>query len=234
MIKRISNGENQNADNLMKRHVQSGGCCGESANECEYSLTYTQSNAVNTLNITEDGATRALTCAPATTSAADVRAGILASLEAAGYEDWGEPNGVTVVDNGSTLTVTIVSDVPMVSLVHAGGTATFTAKCNKVGLCNYVIAAYTGGASGAAATNLVINGVTYNLGTITPGTTSAANVKTAVEGAITSAALQHTTVTVTANGSTSYDITINALPDVNFILGGTWLTRGDCVQDYVA
>lgn len=240
MIRRILVPD-QNADNFLKLHKTESGCCGDSGNVCQYDVTFTQANTISLLNVTEDGATVALACVPATTSAADTLAAIKATLFANGYEDDGDPDfeGVTVVDNGSTLTVTITGDIIPVSLTTSGGAATFNQDCTLVGLCTFATAAaspYAGGTTGSAATTLRINGVNYDIGTVTPGTTSAATVKTAIETQLASAGVSGT-ATVTTNGSggtQTYNISIAGSEFENtFVLAGQILGRSACAQSFV-
>lgn len=227
MIKRLSVPD-QLSDNFLKMTTGDSPCCGDNLTVCEYDVTYTQSNTVSLLNITEGGVARALPCVPATTSAADVKAAILAALVAAGYEDSGEGTGVTVVDNGTTLTVTILGDVVAVSLTHSGGTATFNQDCTKLGLCTFTLAAITGGTTN----NMRINGVNNALGTITPGTTSAATVKTAVEGALTAQGVSGT-VAVVASG-TDYTVTITLSEiDNTMQINNAYFAKSACAQFYV-
>lgn len=220
------------SDNMLKMTQQGNPCCGGGLAICQYDVTYTQARTLTLLNITEGTTAKALPCVPATTSAADVRTAIINSLKAAGYEDDGNGPGVTVVDNGSTLTVTITGDVVAVSLTSSGGTETFNQDCTKLSLCNYTVT----GSAGGSTNNLHINGVDYALGAITPGTTTASEVTTAVGGALTSAGVSGTASTTTtgSSGSTRYNITITASEQSNtFVLNGEYLTRSACAQYYV-
>ena len=235
MIRRILN-QTQNADNLLKLNKAESPCCGDTATDCEYSLTYTQSNAVSVLTITEDCVARALPCVPATTSAADVRTAIVNALATAGYEDLTDDlnsNGVTVTDNGSTLTVVIVGDVVATSITHAGGTASFTAACTPVELCTFTIAEWTGGTTGSAGTTMYINGKAYDTGTATPGTTSTGTVDTNITALLASAGVRGA-VAVTVDGSNDYGVVITGTEARNtFVLGGTRLVRSACALDWV-
>lgn len=227
----------QNTNNMFKMTGGDSGCCGDTVTECQYTATYTQANSTTLLNIIDpDGTARALPLVLAGAStAAQAQAAILAALIAAGYEDDGNPDypGVVVTDLGTTLQIVITGNAEIVSLVASGGTSTFDADCTLAYLCTFTRSAYTGGASGAAATDLYINGVAYNLGTITPGTTSAGSVSTAVQTQLTAAGVSGTASTV-ANGSTDYAITITgAEQGTTFKLNGTFLTRSACAQSYV-
>lgn len=238
MIKRLLVPD-QNSDNLFKMTAGDSGCCGDTVTECQYTASYTQSNTTTLLNILENGVARALPLVlGANSTAAQAQAAVLAALVAAGYED--DDNavfpGVVVTDEGSTLKIVITGNVEVVSLVASGGTATFDADCTLVSLCTFAFTGYAGGASGAAATNLRINGVTYNLGAITAGTTSASDVSTAVNAALTSAGISGTAATTTtgSGGSQTYNITITGSESDNTIqLNGVFPTRSACAATYV-
>lgn len=238
MIKRLLVPD-QNPDNLFKMTTGDSGCCGDTVTNCQYTATYTQSNSVSALNILEKGVARQLPLTIGTnSSAATVQAALLAALVAAGYED--DENqlfpGVVVTDLGSTLQIVITGNVEVVSLVASGGTSSFDADCTFISLCNYAVTGYAGGASGAAATNLRINGAVYNLGAITPGTTTAGDVSTAVQSALTSAGILGTASTTTtgSGGSTTYNITITGSESDNTItLNGAFLTRSACAGTYI-
>lgn len=233
MIKRLLVAD-QLSTNFLKTTKGDSPCCGDGLDVCEYTVTYTQANTVSLLNITENSVARALACVPATTSAADTKAAILAALIAAGYEDDSVGgDGVTVVDNGSTLTVTILGDVVPVSLTTSGGVVTFTALCDSVSLCTFTLEDYAGGATNT----LTINGVDYSIGAITPGTTTAGDVDTAIEADMTTAGVLGSSNTTTegSGGSTTYNIIITGSEQANtFALNGSYLERSACAQDYVA
>lgn len=233
MIKRLLVAD-QMADNFLKTTKGDSPCCGDGLEICEYSVTFTQTQTISLLNITEDGVARALASVPATTSAADTQAALLASILAAGYEDSTDgPTGVVVVDNGSTLTVTITGDIVPVSLTTSGGAEEFTALCDQVSLCTYTLEDYAGGATNT----LRINGVDYALGAITPGTTTAGDVDTAIEADMATAGVSGASATTTegSGGDTTYNIIITGSEQENtFVLNGSYLERSACVQDYVA
>jgi len=229
----------QNAANVLKMTAGDSGCCGDTRTACQYTATYTQSDALTRLNILDDdGTAKALTVAPATTSAADVQAALLNALLAYGCEDDNDPNfvGVVVTDLGSTLQVVITGDVTCVSLTNAGGTAAFDADCTQIYGCTYSITGYAGGSAGVAATNLYINNAVYNLGAITPGSTTAGAVSTAVQNALTSAGVTGTVSTTTTGtgGSQTYNITIaESTHTNNFILNTTALTKSGCANVFI-
>lgn len=229
----------QNPNNLFKLTAGDGfPCCGETVSDCQYTASYTQANSVSALTILENGANRVL---PLTigggSSATVVRDAILDALYAAGYEDDDNTTwfGVVVNDLGTTLEVIITGAVVAVSLTASGGTATFDADCNIVGLCTFAITGYAGGTTGTAATTLRINGGAQDIGTVTPGTTTAGTVATAVQGALTAAGVAGTaSVTTTGSGgSQTYNITITGSESDNtFALNGVLLSRSACASTY--
>ena len=235
MIKRILN-KDQNPDNFLQMNDNTG-CCGDDAPACQYQATYTQANSVSVLNVLDEkGAAKALplTIGGGATAAA-VQAALLAAIVAAGYEDDSDEEfpGVAVVDLGTTLQITITGTLPVVSLVASGGTSSFDADCKKANLCTFTLNTYLGGASGAAATDLYINGVAQNLGTVTLGTTSASTLQTAVNSALTAGGVLGT-ATVTANGSTSYNIVIVGSQGTNhFRIQTARFTRSACAPSYI-
>lgn len=238
MIKRLLVPD-QNADNMFKMTAGDSGCCGDNVTDCQYTGVYTQANTVTLLNIEEDGATRALPLVLAGAStAAQVQAAVLATLFAAGYEDDDNPNfpGVVVTDLGTTLEIVITGNVVVLTLIASGGTTTFDADCSVENLCTFAITGYAGGTTGTAATTLRINGGNHDIGTVTPGTTSAGTVATAVQGALTAAGVAGTAAVTTtgSGGSQTYNITITLSESQNtFVLAGTYLTRSACAAVYV-
>ena len=230
----------QNANNLLKATKHELGCCDGTELDCQYTASYTQSGTVSVLTITEDGVDRALPLVlGANSTAAQAKAGVLASLAAAGYynDDNSDWPGVVVVDAGSTLDIIITGDIIAKSLTHSGGTATFDPDCVKKNLCTHTATAFTAGAGSV----LRINGVSYSIGDITAGTTTASTVKTSVEAALTSAGIT-ATATVTTNGSggtQTYNVSIAAVhATVTMYLVGAsgvkfYLERSGCVQTYV-
>lgn len=238
MIKRFSVPD-QNAANVLKLTAGDTGCCGDTRTACQYTATYTQADALTAVNILDDaGNAKALTVAPASTSAANVQAAILAALIAYGAEDDDNPTfpGVVVTDLGSTLQVVVTGDITMVSLTNAGGTASFDADCTLLYACTFAITGYAGGSASTAATDLYVNGVAYNLGAITPGSTTSGAVSTAVQTALTTAGVQGTAATTTtgSGGSQTYNITITTSENANiFILNTIVLTKSACAQIYI-
>lgn len=230
----------QNANNLLKSTKHELGCCDGTELDCQYTGNYTQSGTVSVLTVTEDGVDRALPLVlGANSTAAQAQAGVLATLEAAGYydddnRDW---PGVIVTDAGSTLDIVITGDIVVKSLTHSGGTATFDADCTKSNLCTHAATGFTAG----AGSTLHVNGASYSIGDITAGTTAASTVKTSVESALTSAGITATaTVTTTGSGGTqTYNVSIAAVAaNVTMYLVGAsgvkfYLERSACVQTYV-
>lgn len=235
MFRKIHNTE-QNAANTLKLYESESGCCTDGALEqCQYDVTIPTANAVNSITIKDaTGANKTLTFSPAVTGAVDVKAAIKAAIEAEGYED--DTDVVASVSSAAVSTNTIYSitgEVVVVSMVHNGATSVnATAKCDRVSNCTFAVDAYPGGAANA----MTISGTDYALGAITPGTTTGPQVKTAVEGALTSAGVTGA-VTVTTNGSggsTTYNISIVALSTSAFDINDEQLVRSDCQAAYIA
>lgn len=232
----------QNAANFLKLTEGETGCCGDNSIDCQGTATYTQANSISLLNILEkDGTATALPCVVAGGASAETaKAAILATLIAAGYYD--DDNevwpGVTVTDLGTTCSVVITGDIDLVSLTTSGGAVNFTNKCSVAGLCTFTTTGFTAGAGSVVH----INGESISIGDITPGTTSAATVKTSVESALTTAGISGTTVTVTTTGTggtQTYNITIALAPaQTTFYFVGASLVpfypvRSACAQYYV-
>ena len=230
----------QNANNFLKGTTHELGCCDGTQLDCQYTGSYTQANSVTLLTIEENGVSLPLACViGANATAAAAKTAIEATLTAAGYYEDGEGAvGVTVVDGGSTLDITIVGDIKVLTLTASGGTTTFTAKCVLKNLCTFAVTGFTAG----AGSTLTTNGDVQALGTITPGTTSAADVKTAVEAAILASGITATaTVTTTGSGgSQTYNVSFAAIPSQTtlYLTGASgvkfYLAASGCAQTYTA
>jgi len=214
------------------------GCCGDTLPICQYTATTVTAQNIDTMIIAVGGVNRTLTFPAAVGAgalAAVVQAAIQTLIVAQGYEDDGvAPKGVVVTAVSTNLSIVITGDVVPISITTATpAISAFDADCTVENQCTYTIENYAGGATNS----MVINGTAYALGAITPGTTSGATVKTAVDGAFTSALITTGTVVVTLTGSgvgTLYTIAIPGLPsDTEITLGGNYLGRASCVQVYV-
>jgi hypothetical protein len=236
MLRRILVAD-QNANNTLKLYKAESPCCGDGGTLCEYSLTFTQATGVTSITVEEDGANVAIALSPATTSAADVLAELKTKLYAAGYEEDNEgAAGIVVTDLGSTLSVVITGDIIPVS-VASGGTVTFTAACTQILLCTYSLTGYAGGTTGTSATTLKVNGVSYDIGTVTAGTTTSGDVDTAITADLTTSGITFSGVTVTttgSGGSQTYNITITGADSTaTIVLADAYFTRSDCAEDWI-
>ncbi|MGL6008475.1 MAG: hypothetical protein ACRC1D_03385 [Culicoidibacterales bacterium] len=230
----------QNPDNFLKMTKHEMGCCDGEQRDCLHFGQYTQANSVTVLTIEEDGKSVDLPCviaANATASAAQTA--IKTALTTAGYyEDGDGAAGISVVDAGTTLDISIIGDIKVLTLTASGGTTTFTARCKKQNLCIFAATGFTAGAGSI----MKINGADQSLGTITPGTTTAADVKTAVEAALTAEGITSTaTVTTTGSGgSQTYNISVVNIPSASTLalVGASgivlYLVPSNCVQTYTA
>ena len=235
MFKKILNPD-QNADNIIKLNAGETGCCGDMSNACQSSIDYPKSQALVSISVKEGATTKNISVpVPANSTSAALALVVRNALLASGYEQDEESTekSVSVITGGTNHTLTIVGDVEVVNLVHASGTVTTIAKkCAKKMLCTASLFAYAGGAAGAAATDMQVNGTKTNLGAIVGGTTTAAAVKTAVEGALAAGMVTGAVVTVT--GTTTYDITIaNAERNDTLKLNGVYLAKTGCAVLWV-
>lgn len=229
----------QNANNFLKSTSGEMGCCGDSVLDCQYTATYTQANSVSALTIVENGADVVvpLTIAGAAT-AATVQAALYAALALKEYYDDDNIDwpGIVVTDLGTTLQIVITGNINVKSLTASGGTSTFDADCTVEGVCTFAATGFTAG----AGSEMHINGSTQSLGTITPGTTTAADVKTAVEAALTAEGITATaTVTTTGSGGTqTYNVSVTPIKnDATLYLVGAsgvkfYLNSSGCTQVY--
>lgn len=236
MLRKIIN-DDQNAKNTVKLNAGEAGCCGDMATACQYTASYAKAGAVTAITISEGGVNKVLPCAiAANATAATVNAAILTALTLAGYEhglqDGDQYEGIKVVTGATNHDITLIGNAKLVSITHAGGTATATEKCAEKYQCDFNITGFAGGATGTAATAIRINGLTATLGDVVPGTTTASAVKTQVEAALTSAGIVSGTVvvaTVGTGGSQTYNITIPDVAAATTIgIGGKALAKSAC------
>lgn len=230
----------QNANNFVKSTKDEMGCCGGSKLDCQYTGVYTQANTVSAITIEENGAdvVLPLTIAGAAT-AATVEAALYDAFELAEYYEDDNANwpGIVVTDLGTTLQIVITGNVKVKTLTASGGTTTFDGDCTIEALCTFAETAFT---STAGAATLHVNGSSATLGTITPGTTTAADVKTAVEAALLAEGFTATaTVTTTGTGTGQiYNISIASLPfSTSLYIAGAnlvkfYFDKSDCAQTY--
>ena len=228
MFKQLLNPD-QNAGNTLKVGTTGAGCCGDALSVCQYTASFTDTDTISAVTIKDrDGTTNKTLSFTGVTGVANIKAAILAAMAAEGYEDDGDlVPGITVVDGGANITVTIVGEVTMVSITDTGGPTSFTAKCTQIGLCTFT-ADYTGGNGDV----LTVNGVNATLGDLTFATASAANVKSALEGAANWPA--NSVATVVKNTTDSvFEVSISS-PSTNlFTLDGVELDRADCTVAFV-
>jgi hypothetical protein len=231
----------QNVDNILKTTKHELGCCdGDAERDCQHTASYTQTNSVSVLTIEENGQSVALACVIAgNATAATAETTIKTTLATAGYyEDDNGAVGITVVDSGANLDITIVGDINVVSLTHSGGTATFTAKCVKKNICVFSETGFTAG----AGSTMHINGASQSIGDITPGTTNAATVKASVEAALLAEGITSvaTVTTVGSGASQTYSVSVTNIPSNTtlYLLGASgvkfYLAASSCVQTYTA
>jgi hypothetical protein len=216
----------QSANNLLKVN-KANACCDDTEGLCSYVITHTEANTVQTLTISEAGVNKALTVTPGGTTAVQVRDGIQAALEAAGYREDGKgTEGVTVVDNGATHTVTITGLVKVVNIITSGGTESATANCTAYGTCTYTLR-YGGGTTPSFSVDGVAGSA---LSTITYGSTTTGAVDTAITNALSA---QSVTASVTVTDDTAnsvYVITFAYDIDHKFAVGGQFFDMSNCTR----
>lgn len=231
----------QNADNFLKSTKHELGCCdGDAERDCKHTGSYVQANSVSQITLSENGAAVVLPLVIAgAATAATAKTAIETALATAGYyEDDNGAVGVSVVDSGTNLDITIVGDINVTSITTSGGTVTFTAKCVKKNLCTFAVSGFTAG----AGSTLHINGASQSIGDITPGTTSASTVKASVEAALLAEGITAVaTVTTTGSGgSQTYNVSIAEIPSNTtlYLVGASgvkfYLVASGCVQTYTA
>lgn len=219
----------QNAGNTLSINAKNA-CCDGVNNVCQYAIAYTKTNTISAITIQENGVNKTLSFT-AVTGAANVKAALETALEGAGYfEDGNGTVGIVCADGASNITIDITGEIKVVSVTQSGGTTTATEKCTVTGACSYEYTTYPG-VSGSA---FVVNGVSATLGDLTFATASAANVKSALEGAANwpSGAV----ATVVKNATTSkFEITITlADVDTHFSLDGVYFVALGCDPVYSA
>lgn len=234
----------QNAANFVKSTKDEMGCCGGTKLDCQYIATYTQANTVSALTIIEiiggvaTDVVVPLAIAGAATDA-QVKAALYAALELKGYYEDDNVNwpGIVVTDLGTTLQIQITGNINVKSLTASGGTSTFDQDCKVESLCTFAETTFT---STAGAATLHVNGSVQALGTITPGTTTAADVKTAVEAALLAEGFTAVATVTTSGTGTSqiYLISVASLPFTTsmYIAGANlvkfYFDKSNCVQTY--
>lgn len=237
MIKKI-HVPDQAADNTFQLRQDESGCCGDDLATCKYVATFADGEVTALVVVDRDGTNKTLTFAAGATGPAAIKAAIEAVFGIEFYEDDGDPliPGIAVVDNGATITITIIGEVEIVSVTHAGGSQAFTQTCTQIGVCDFE---YPGaGYPGASGDTLRVNGVDDTLGDLTHATASAADVKSALEGAANWPANAVATVT---KGASTFTISVSTESSDSIYLGGVATTdlirlelvAGSCSPDWV-
>ena len=241
MYARIKNAGNsgtgtQNANNALVLQQNNAGCCGDDFSPCQYTFAFTATGVtLTTLNLTINGATSALALGGvAATNPVLVRRAIEDAVRGAGYiesEPVGNFLGVSASVSGATLTIVLTGDLVPVNIITSAGTETAdSTNCTEITLCDYTLEVFTGG----AGSYVKINGTQTSLGTITPGSTSASSIDTAITNALTAAGYTagSGTVVVTDN-TTSYKVVVNDLPSgAQIRLNGELLVSSNCTHTF--
>lgn len=227
MFRPIAN-SGQNANNALKRYADDDVCCNSYPDACQYDVTVATANTVSAVVIKRTAASDSETLSfSAAAGGAAAAAAIKAAIVAAGYEN----DGDAVVDVThaavSTNTIyTITGGLIIVSLTHSGGSATATAKCDRVGICDFYLEI-----PGGTVNEFGVNGVEEDLGSLTLAGNTAANVVSAIEGATEWPSGYTVAVVETA---TEFQITINGPGEIVFTWNGVQFDKQDCVAGYIA
>lgn len=218
----------QNANNMLKRYADDGNCCDNYPDGCQYDATIATANTVSAVvfkrTAASDPETASFTAAAGGAAAA---AAIRTAILAEGYENDGDQVvDVTTETSGSNTIYHITGALIIVSVTHSGGSATATAKCTRVGICDF----YTE-IPGGAANVFGVDGVEEDLGSLTLAGNTAADVKSAIEGA---AAWPSGYTVAVVEDSDSFNITINGPGPITFTWNDVQLTKQNCVAGYIA
>lgn len=227
MFQPIAN-SGQNANNALKRYGNDDVCCNEYPDACQYDVTVATANTVSAVVIKRTPASDSETLSfTAAAGGAAAVAAIKAALIAAGYEeDSDEVASVTGAAVSTNTIYSITGALEIVSLTHSGGSASATAKCDRVGICDF----YTE-IPGGAANVFGVDGVEEDLGSLTLAGNTAANVVSAIEGATAWPSGYTVTVVETA---TEFQITINGPGPIVFTWNDVQFTKQNCEAGYIA
>lgn len=218
----------QNANNALKRYADDDVCCNSYPDACQYDVTVATANTVSAVVVkrTAESASETLSFTAAAGGAA-AAAAIKAAIVAAGYENDGD--AITDVTQAAVSTNTIYAitgGLIIVSLTHSGGSATATAKCDRVGICDFYLEI-----PGGAANVFGVDGTDEDLGSLTLAGNTAANVVSAIEGATAWPAGYTVAVVEDAD---SFNITINGPGEIVFTWNTVQFDKQDCVAGYIA
>lgn len=217
----------QNANNALKRYANDGACCNDYPDACQYDVTIATANTVSAVVFRRTAASAQETVTfSAAAGGAAAAAAIKAALEGEGYEnDADQVADVTQEAVSSNTVYHITGSLIIDSITHSGGSASATAKCDRVGICDFYI-----GIPGGAANVFGVDGVDEDLGSLTLVGNTAAEVVTAIEGATAWPSGYTVAVVETA---TEFQITINGPGPIVFTWNGEQLTKQNCVAGYI-
>lgn len=217
----------QNANNLVKVYGTDSGCCAESSNTvCKYEATVATSATVTALVMKDVDGSAVTKTFTGVVGGANVVPALRAALNDESYEDDGKlPVDVSYRISGSNTIYTIVGEAEVTSLTRTGGSSSFTATCNEIGMCTF----YAEWAGGNAKV-FQVNETENTLADLTFSTASAADVDTALTAVLPA---NSSAVVVKNDDDDVFEITITSPANNQFTIDGTAFTRSDCVTDYV-
>ena len=227
MFRPIAN-SGQNANNALKRYSDDDVCCNSYPSDCQYDLTIATANTVTAITYKRTAeSVNTVATFTAVSGGANVSAAFRAALVAAGYENDGDAVvDITYETSGANQIYHITGGLIVVSATHSGGTATATAKCDRVGICDFYLEI-----PGGAANVFGVDGTDEDLGSLTLVGNTAANVVSAIEGATAWPAGYTVAVVEDAD---SFNITINGPGEIVFTWNTVQFDKQNCVAGYIA
>jgi hypothetical protein len=229
MIRQLKS-EDANAANLLKIETHQTECCDDTIANCEYTATVATANATLTSITIKDreGANKVLTF-PSVSGVAAIKTALETAIFGEGYHEDGEVlRGVTVSTVSTNTIIRIVGEAEVVEVARTGGNTSFVAACTQIRTCEFKYD-YAGG----NGTLFVANGTSTALADLTFATASAATVDSALTALVPTISGVDTVVVVKNTTTSRFEITITALSDSAFTLGGAEFVRSDCGYDYI-
>lgn len=217
-----------NDESLVKRYANDAGCCNDYPDVCAYEITIPTSATVNNIKFKRNDGSAEVTKTFTATGGSAVVAALKSAFASEGYEDDGdEVKGITSKVSGSNTIYTIVGSLVVVSMTHSTSTVVSAVKkCKRTGVCDFVVNTAAG-----AVNNFRVDATTVDLGNLPFSSTTAAALKTAIEGA--SNFPSGYTVDV-VKGATEFTITITGPSPKLFAWNSVQFSKQNCQTMYTA
>lgn len=219
-----------NAANLVKLETHQTGCCGDTTEVCEYTATVaTASASVTSITFKDRAGVNKVVTFAAATGVTGIKTAIETAIFSDGYHEDGEGlPGVTVTLVSANTVIRIVGEVEPVEIARTSGNTSFVAACTGIRTCKFKYN-YAGG----VGTLFVANGTSTALADLTFATASAATVDTAITALVPTISGVDTVAVVKNTTTSRFEITITALSNSAFTLGGAEFNRSECGDDYI-